>query len=81
MRLRLFNLYQHAITSHKPPYSPELNPIERLWAYLRSQSLSNRACDDDDHIFDASAEARQRLTPRRLRSVCAYTCLTHEVIL
>jgi len=26
-----------------PPYSPELNPIERLWAYLRGHFLSNRA--------------------------------------
>ena len=26
-----------------PPYSPELNPVERLWAYLRSHYLSNRA--------------------------------------
>ena len=28
---------------HLPPYSPELNPVERLWAYLRSHYLSNRA--------------------------------------
>ena len=26
-----------------PPYSPELNPVERLWAYLHSHYLSNRA--------------------------------------
>jgi transposase len=21
---------------HLPPYSPEINPVERLWAYLKS---------------------------------------------
>jgi transposase len=24
-----------------PPYSPELNPIERLWLYLRDNRLSH----------------------------------------
>ena len=27
---------------HLPPYSPKLNPVERVWAYLRSHYLSNR---------------------------------------
>ena len=26
-----------------PPYSPELNPVENLWHYLRSHHWSNRA--------------------------------------
>ena len=26
-----------------PPYSPELNPVERLWAYMRSHYLANHA--------------------------------------
>lgn len=29
-----------------PPYSPELNPIENLWHYLRSHYWSNRTYDD-----------------------------------
>lgn len=29
-----------------PTYSPELNPVERLWAYLRSHYLANRVFDD-----------------------------------
>jgi transposase len=29
-----------------PPYSPELNPIERLWAYLKSHYLSNQVFKD-----------------------------------
>jgi len=27
---------------HLPPYSPELNPIENLWHYLRGHYWSNR---------------------------------------
>ena len=28
-----------------PPYSPELNPVENLWHYLRSHHWSNRVYD------------------------------------
>ena len=27
---------------HPPPYSPELNPVERIWEYLRDRWLSHR---------------------------------------
>jgi len=30
---------------HLPPYSPELNPVENIWAYLRGNKLSNRVFD------------------------------------
>ena len=53
-----------------PPYSPELNPVENLWHYLRSHHLSNRAYDDYDHLIDAGGEAWRRLTPEVIRSVC-----------
>ena len=54
-----------------PPYSPELNPIERLWAYLRSHFLSNRAYEGYEHLLDASATAWREMGPELLRSVCA----------
>jgi len=62
-----------------PPYSPELNPIERLWGYLRSHYLSNRAYENYQHLLDAGAQAWQQLTPERLRSVCACPYLSHEL--
>jgi transposase len=63
-----------------PPYSPELNPIERLWAYLRSHYLSNRVFHDYDHLLAAGADAWRELTPAILRSVCAcdYVDATHQ---
>ena len=62
-----------------PPYSPELNPVERLWGYLRSHYLSNRAYDDYRHLLDAGARAWQQLTPETLRSVCACPYLEREI--
>ncbi len=53
-----------------PPKSPELNPVENLWHYMRSHYLSNRAYDDYDALFQAAGDAYRSLTPDILRSVC-----------
>jgi transposase len=55
---------------HLPPYSPELNPVERLWGYLRSHYLSNRAYKDYNNLLAASGKAWMQLTPGQLRSIC-----------
>ncbi len=34
-----------------PPYSPELNPTENLWHYMRSHYLSNRIYEDYDALL------------------------------
>ena len=49
-----------------PPYAPELNPIERVWLYLRSHYLSNRAYRDRDQLESAAHDACSRLAPHRL---------------
>jgi transposase len=55
---------------HLPAYSPELNPVENLWQYMRSHYLANRAFDGYDHLLEAGTEAYRALTPELLRSVC-----------
>lgn len=54
-----------------PPYSPELNPVERVWAYLRSHHMSNRAFAGYDALLESGTEAWRRLTPKLLKSICA----------
>jgi len=53
-----------------PPYSPELNPIERLWAYMKSHYLSNRAYANYKEIFDAAATAWNKIRKSQFRSIC-----------
>lgn len=55
-----------------PPYSPELNPVERIWLYLRERFLSLRVFKDDRAIVDACCAAWNRLVgePGRIRSLC-----------
>lgn len=61
-----------------PPYSPELNPIERLWAWLKSHQLSNRIYADYNDLLDAGTVAWNTLTPERLRSICQADWLERE---
>ena len=55
-----------------PPYSPELNPVERVWLYLRERFLSLRVFPRYSAIVDACCAAWNRLVaePGRLRSLC-----------
>ncbi len=55
-----------------PPHAPELNPVERVWLYLRERFPSHRLLDDCDAIVDACCADWNRLTPERLRSLCSY---------
>jgi hypothetical protein len=40
-----------------PPYSPELNPVENIWEYLRKNKLANRLYDTYEDIVDACCDA------------------------
>jgi transposase len=58
-----------------PPYSPELNPVERVWLYLREHHLSHRLLDDYDAIVAALCRAWNALTADRLHSLTNYPYL------
>ena len=50
-----------------PPYSPKLNPAERLWLFLRERFLSLRLFRDLDDIIDGCCDAWNRMTAERGR--------------
>lgn len=56
-----------------PPYSPELNPVENLWHFLRSHHWSNRNYVDLEAVEAAAMDAWAKvcLNPETIRSVCA----------
>ena len=56
---------------HLSPYSPELNPVERVWGYLRSHYLSNRVYADYDELFVEVRAAWNRLDEKRLGTLCS----------
>jgi transposase-like protein len=54
-----------------PSYSPELNPVENVWEYLRQNKLGLRVWPDDDAIVATCCEAWNWLmaAPDRLASI------------
>lgn len=59
-----------------PPYSPELNPVERVWAYLKSHYTSNRAYNDYNHLFQCCTDAWNALDQQRLKTICHTSWIT-----
>jgi hypothetical protein len=63
-----------------PPYSPELNPMENVWDYLRGNILSHIVWNSYDEILQACAKAWRFLVtdPARIRSIATrdWTCVS-----
>lgn len=54
-----------------PPYSPELNPVENVWAFLRGNKLSNQVFETYNAIVDACCDAWNWFTsqPERITTI------------
>ena len=54
-----------------PPYSPELNPMENVWDYLRQNKLCNIVWDTYDDIVEACKNAWNWLMddPKRIDTI------------
>jgi hypothetical protein len=65
-----------------PPYSPELNPVERVWEHLRDRWLSHRVLAGGyEAVVDAACAAWNALLaePGRLRSLTSFPWLPPAV--
>lgn len=54
-----------------PPKSPELNPVENVWQFMRANWLSNRVFHSYDNLVDHCCEAWNRLVdqPWKIMSI------------
>ena len=55
-----------------PSYSPELNPVERLWLYLRQHHWSNRVYPDLGAVEEAAVIGWRAvcLYPDKIKTIC-----------
>lgn len=65
-----------------PPYSPELNPIENLWHYLRKNEWSNRVYGNYEALINGACSAWQKhcLNQELMMSVCNVPYITKRII-
>ena len=53
-----------------PPYSPELNPTENLWQYIKDHTIKNRIYTTLQQLEKTVCKFVTTLTPEIIRSVC-----------
>ena len=63
-----------------PPYSPELNPVENLWHYLRSHKWSNQRYRDKAHLRETATKSVQDvgLDQKSVRRICNAPYITER---
>jgi len=60
-----------------PAYSPELNPVERLWQWLKRYSLRNQLHPNLESVMDAAQKCFQQTTRDFSKSLCRCKYLLH----
>ena len=61
-----------------PPYSPELNPAERLWRWLRRHACRNCLFKSLDEQAEALAQTIRNLSAEKIAEMCACNYLLHD---
>ena len=67
---------------HLPSHAPELNPVEKIWQYLRDRWLSHLVLPDYQAVLDAACRAWNalRAEPDRLHSLTSFPWLPASVL-
>lgn len=53
----------HIQVAFLPPYAPDLNPVEYLWAWLKRHALANFCPNNLDELRVTAKQAQKRATP------------------
>lgn len=64
-----------------PPYIPEMNPIEQVWAEIRKRGFKNRAFQTLESVIDKLQEIIQGLDSETIKSIVhrKWICLDFEI--
>jgi transposase len=54
-----------------PPYSPELNPAEKIWQHIK-RKFTNKHFKSLEEISSFFSETIQQLSSDKVKSICAY---------
>lgn len=54
-----------------PPYSPELNPVEKLWKWLKAETIHNFIYNSIEELSEAIEKSYQKLDKICFSKLCA----------
>ena len=55
----------------QPPYSPELNPVERLWQYIKDRTIKNEVYETLEELEDELCKfIKVNITSEVIKRVC-----------
>ena len=60
-----------------PPYSPELNPVEKLWQILRRQVCRNKYFESEDELKDELTVSLNNMGKKDYMNLCKSNYLLH----
>lgn len=69
---------ENIVFLYLPPYSPQLNPVEHLWDYIREQKgFNNRIMNSMDEVIDTLAYALKQIYYEKdiIKSLCNFNWL------
>ena len=55
-----------------PPYSPELNPVERLWLYIKKNTIYNKVYENIAELKYAVSEFIKNIKKENIMKICNY---------
>ena len=61
---------------YQPPYSPELNPVERLWKWLKNNTIHNRIFEKLEDILNAVCKELKKMTKEKFIELCRCNYVT-----
>ena len=62
---------------HLPPYSPELNPIERLWLHIKDNVLKNILYETLEILETNLYSFINKITTAEIMSICNVTYMSY----
>ena len=62
--------------THIPPYTPEMNPIEQIWAELRKRGFRNEIFDTLADVVDRLCETINGLSAETIQSITGRQWIT-----
>jgi transposase len=72
------NIPENIVFLYLPPYSPQLNPVEHLWDYIREQkNFNNRIFNNIEEVIDTLSDVLHEIGNEKeiIKSMCNFNWL------